>query len=194
MINKFQKFGVTRPVSAEGHSEFVVHARCTLPLERHEPVPTFRPRFLTSVFVVAVGALFVLIFSAFYNSCGTKVVAVVAVAAIGTALIYTYLRGQHGANLRRGLTMVLSILCCIANMNVEAADGVADWRIDKARAQWTIEAHGFYAVTALVRDTQGVWRGRAWQYGRLSIVEVDDQGNFDVVTPVSVPTTATPAR
>lgn len=64
-----------------------------------------------------------------------------------------------------------------------AEEEIVKWRVDEARAVWTIEAHGYYAVRGLKQDPKGIWSARAWQYGRLSIVQVDQQGNFDVMGP-----------
>ena len=47
----------------------------------------------------------------------------------------------------------------------------------EGEAKSRIEARGFANVTALVKDNEGIWRGKAMQNGRSVDVALDFQGN-----------------
>jgi len=85
--------------------------------------------------------------------------------------------------MREKLAAVSLILLLMRAGGASAAEAAAPpvWRIDQARAEYTIKVHGFYAVTDLAQDKAGNWRARAWQYSRQLDVQVDQSGNFDVI-------------
>jgi hypothetical protein len=85
--------------------------------------------------------------------------------------------------MRKKLAAVTLILLLMRASGASAAEAAAPpvWRIDQARAEYTIKVHGFYAVTDLAQDKAGTWRARAWQYSRQLDVQVDQNGNFDVI-------------
>ena len=85
--------------------------------------------------------------------------------------------------MREKLAAVSLILLLMQVSEASAAEAAAPpvWRIDQARAEYTIKVHGFYAVTDLAQDKAGTWRARAWQYSRQLDVQVDQNGNFDVI-------------
>ena len=85
--------------------------------------------------------------------------------------------------MRKKLAAVTPILLLMRASGASAAEAAAPpvWRIDQARAEYTIKVHGFYAVTDLAQDKAGTSRARAWQYSRQLDVQVDQNGNFDVI-------------
>ena len=85
--------------------------------------------------------------------------------------------------MRKKLAAVTPILLLMRASGASAAEAAAPpvWRIDQARAEYTIKVHGFYAVTDLAQDQAGTSRARAWQYSRQLDVQVDQNSNFDVI-------------
>lgn len=92
----------------------------------------------------------------------------------------TFINGRIMRGKIAAISLMLSLGWATGTFGAEVAAPPV-WRIDQARAEYTIKIHGFESVTGLVQDKAGVWRGRAWQYNRQQDVLIDQSGNFDVI-------------
>ena len=61
--------------------------------------------------------------------------------------------------------------------NIAAAPVAGANSFTEGEAKSRIEARGFANVTALVKDNEGIWRGKAMHNGRSVDVALDFQGN-----------------
>ena len=81
----------------------------------------------------------------------------------------------------RSITRAIQSVETSAEVNVDLERGIVaiEGRIGPEAAKAAIEARGYTQVAGLVKDAQGIWRGKAMRDGREVAVSLDYQGNVN---------------